>query len=143
MAMCDLASSVHGRPVSLAEIAQRQEISLSYLEQLFARLRRAGIVKSVRGPGGGYLPGAPLSDITIAQIVHAVDAEEPTGKCTPTAPHCCANRVETCQTHDLWEQLGRQIMTFLRQVSVQDVLMDRVPIVEEEMEFTLQRVGSR
>lgn len=127
MAICDLASSVDGRPVSLAGIAQRQDISLSYLEQLFARLRRAGLVKSVRGPGGGYLPGAPLDEITIAAIVQAVDAEPATATCTPGAPHCCAGIDAVCQTHDLWEQLGNQIMWFLNRVSVEDVLTGRVP----------------
>jgi len=127
MAICDLASSTSGRPVSLAEIAQRQDISLSYLEQLFARLRRAGLVKSVRGPGGGYLPGAPLDDITIAAIVHAVDSESPTGRCSPASPACCAGASEVCQTHDLWEQLGNQIMWYLNRVSVEDVLAGRVP----------------
>jgi Rrf2 family iron-sulfur cluster assembly transcriptional regulator len=113
--------------VSLAEIAERQDISLSYLEQLFARLRRAGLVKSVRGPGGGYLPGAELEDITIAAIVEAVDSEAPTGRCTPGATQCCAGIGEVCQTHDLWEQLGNQIRWFLNRVSVADVLTGRVP----------------
>lgn len=127
MAVCDLASSVNGRPVSLADIAQRQDISLSYLEQLFAKLRRAGLVKSVRGPGGGYLPGGPLGDITIASIVQAVDGESPTGRCSPGAPNCCGGIERLCQTHDLWEQLGNQILWFLNRVSVADVLSGRVP----------------
>ncbi|MDF1790846.1 MAG: Rrf2 family transcriptional regulator [Thalassobaculaceae bacterium] len=127
MAMCDLASSAQGRPISLAEIAQRQDISLSYLEQLFARLRRAGLVRSVRGPGGGYLPGKPIAEMRIAAIVQAVDNESPRNPCSPGAPHCCADKEHTCVTHDLWEQLGNQMLWFLNRVSVEDVLAGRVP----------------
>src|SRR5512138_1389090 len=73
MALCDLASHAEGRPVALADIAERQEISLSYLEQLFAKLRRGGLVRSVRGPGGGYLPARPLEDTRISDIILAVN----------------------------------------------------------------------
>lgn len=127
MAMCDLASSAQGRPISLAEIALRQDISLSYLEQLFARLRRAGLVRSVRGPGGGYLPGKALGDMRIAEIVQAVDIDTPRGNCTPGAPQCCSDKATHCQTHDLWEQLGKQMLWFLNRVTVEDVLAGRVP----------------
>ena len=120
MAICDLATSTDGRPVSLAEIAERQDISLSYLEQLFAKLRRAGVVKSVRGPGGGYLPARPLKDITIASIVAAVDHTDAAEK---------AARVAEPKpiTHDLWEQLGNQVHWFLKRVSVADGLRGEVP----------------
>ena len=127
MAMCDLASSAQGRPISLAEIALRQDISLSYLEQLFARLRRAGLVRSVRGPGGGYMPGKALGEMRIAEIVQAVDIDTPRGACTPGAPQCCADKGARCQTHDLWEQLGNQMLWFLNRVTVEDVLAGRVP----------------
>ncbi len=127
MAICDLASTTGGRPVPLAEIAERQDISLSYLEQLFARMRRAGIVNSVRGPGGGYLPGSDLSEITIASIVQAVDSDAPTGRCSPAAPGCCQGVEAPCMTHDLWEQLGNQIRWFLNRISVADVLAGEVP----------------
>jgi Rrf2 family iron-sulfur cluster assembly transcriptional regulator len=73
MAMVDLACHCRGTPVSLADIAERQEISLSYLEQLFAKLRRGGLVRSVRGPGGGYLPARPLDETRISDIILAVD----------------------------------------------------------------------
>ena len=85
MAICDLATSTDGRPVALAEIAERQDISLSYLEQLFAKLRRAGVVKSVRGPGGGYLPARPLKEITIASIVAAVEQTDAAEKAVPVS----------------------------------------------------------
>ncbi|MFX4223588.1 MAG: Rrf2 family transcriptional regulator [Thalassobaculum sp.] len=127
MAICDLAARAQGRPVSLAEIAQRQDISLSYLEQLFARLRRAGLVKSVRGPGGGYLPGKALSEIRIAAIVQAVDNGTSRGSCCPDAPQTCGGTETVCQTHELWEQLGKQMFWYLNRVTVEDVLTGNVP----------------
>lgn len=127
MAMCDLASRSGGKPVSLADIAQRQEISLSYLEQLFARLRRGGLVKSVRGPGGGYLPAAPLADISIAAIIQAVEADADRDRNAPDPSERCARAGQSCLTHDLWDQLGNQILWFLGRVSVEDVLAGRVP----------------
>lgn len=120
MAICDLATSTDGRPVALAEIAERQDISLSYLEQLFAKLRRAGVVKSVRGPGGGYLPARPLKDITIASIVAAVEQTDAAEKAVPVSE-------QKPVTHDLWEQLGNQVHWFLKRVSVADVLGGEVP----------------
>lgn len=121
MAVCDLATNTDGRPVSLAEIAERQDISLSYLEQLFAKLRRAGVVKSVRGPGGGYLPARPLNEITIASIVAAVDQTDAAAE--KVVPITSQKPV----THDLWEQLGNQVQWFLKRVSVADVLRGEVP----------------
>lgn len=127
MAICDLAERADGRPVSLADIAERQDISLSYLEQLFARLRRADLVRSVRGPGGGYLPGKAVGDITIADIVQAVDNETPRAPCGPSASQACGDRQTVCQTHELWEQLGKQMFGYLSRVSVEDVLTGNVP----------------
>lgn len=127
MAVCDLALTTDGRPVPLAEIAERQDISLSYLEQMFARLRRAGIVKSVRGPGGGYLPGGELSEITIADIVQAVDNDRAADATGSEAPKKRNEAEAQPVTHDLWEQLGNQIRWFLNRVSVADVLDGRVP----------------
>ena len=121
MAICDLATSTDGLPVALAEIAERQDISLSYLEQLFAKLRRAGVVKSVRGPGGGYLPARPLKDITIASIVAAVEQTDAAEK----KPVPVSEQKPV--THDLWEQLGNQVHWFLKRVSVADVLWGEVP----------------
>ena len=120
MAICDLATSTDGRPVALSEIAERQDISLSYLEQLFAKLRRAGVVKSVRGPGGGYLPARPLKEITIASIVAAVEQTDAAEKPVPVSE-------QKPVTHDLWEQLGNQVHWFLKRVSVADVLGGEVP----------------
>src|ERR1700704_7198994 len=89
MAMVDLAKHSGGNPVSLAEIAERQEISMSYLEQLFAKLRKGGLVKSVRGPGGGYLLAYPLEESRISDIILAVDEPIRATRCAPGSPAGC------------------------------------------------------
>ena len=96
-------------PVSLAEIADRQEISLSYLEQLFAKLRRSGLVKSVRGPGGGYRLGHQAGEIRIADIIGAVDEPMVATRCIPGLNSGCVSKSSRCLTHDLWDELGNQI----------------------------------
>ena len=126
MAIVDLARQASAKPIALAEIAERQEISLSYLEQLFAKLRRAGLVKSVRGPGGGYLLGHPAPEMRISDVILAVDEPIRATRCTPGSPMGCMALAKRCETHDLWEELGRQIHLFLSAVSVQDVVNKRV-----------------
>jgi Rrf2 family iron-sulfur cluster assembly transcriptional regulator len=135
MALVDLAnqegSTGTSTPICLADIAQRQQLSLSYLEQLFGKLRRAGLVRSARGPGGGYRLARSAAEIAIADIVAAVDepikatrCEIGSGGCMIAAqPLGCA---EKCQTHDLWFELGRQIALFLRGLSLADVVEGRV-----------------
>ena len=127
MAMADLArhSTANGseRSVSLAEIATRQEISLSYLEQLFSRLRRAGLVKSVRGPGGGYRLAARSDQTWVAEIVLAVDEPIRATRCSGQGtPRGCMAGGERCITHDLWEGLGQEIHRYLASVSLADVI---------------------
>lgn len=127
MAMADLAGHQGTtRPVSLAEIAKRQEISLSYLEQLFAKLRKGGLVKSVRGPGGGYRLSRPAGEVRIADIILAVDEPMTATRCEPGSPKGCTGTTSRCLTHDLWEELGRQIHVFLASVSLADVVERRV-----------------
>jgi Rrf2 family iron-sulfur cluster assembly transcriptional regulator len=126
MAMADLAANSGGRPVSLAEIAERQEISLSYLEQLFGKLRRGGLVKSVRGPGGGYLLSRSSEQTRISDIVIAVDEPLRATRCVPGSPVGCSRNSGRCLTHDLWEELGNQIYMFLSSVSLEDVVAQRV-----------------
>ena len=113
MAMADLARRERdiARAVTLSDIATRQEISLSYLEQLFARLRRKGLVKSTRGPGGGYRLARTADDTTIADIVHAVDEPLRATRCKQAKG--CMIRGERCLTHDLWADLGDQIEHYL------------------------------
>ena len=126
MAMVDLAGQAGGKPVALADIAERQEISLSYLEQLFGKLRKGGLVRSVRGPGGGYLLSRDPEEIRIADIIMAVDELIKATRCTPGSPIGCHLDKSRCMTHDLWEELGNQIYLFLSSVSVADVCNRRV-----------------
>jgi len=127
MAMADLAGHEGAtRPISLAEIAERQEISLSYLEQLFAKLRRGGLVRSVRGPGGGYRLSRPAVDVRVADIILAVDEPISATRCKSGSPIGCTGTTTRCVTHDLWEELGRQIHVFLSSVSLADVVERRV-----------------
>ena len=126
MALVDLANHGDERPTSLAEIAERQEISLSYLEQLFAKLRRGGLVKSVRGPGGGYLLANKPEETRIADIILAVDEPIRATRCTPGQPHGCRANKSRCTTHDLWEELGNQIYLYLSSVTVADVVHRRI-----------------
>ncbi|HEX6978538.1 MAG TPA: Rrf2 family transcriptional regulator [Alphaproteobacteria bacterium] len=126
MAMVDLASHSGGNPVALADIAERQEISLSYLEQLFAKLRRGGLVKSVRGPGGGYLLAHRMEDTRISDIILAVDEPIRATRCVPGSPNGCRSNKSRCLTHDLWEELGNQIHLYLSSVSLADVCNRRV-----------------
>jgi Rrf2 family iron-sulfur cluster assembly transcriptional regulator len=126
MAMADLARNGAERAVSLAEIATRQEISLSYLEQLFARLRRSGLVKSVRGPGGGYRLAKDCGDTWVSEIVLAVDEPLRATRCAVKgSPRGCMLGGERCITHDLWDGLGREIHRYLSSVSLQDVIQRR------------------
>ena len=126
MAMADLARNGADRAVSLAEIAARQEISLSYLEQLFARLRRGGLVMSVRGPGGGYRLARDAAMTWVSEIVLAVDAPLRATRCAVKAsPRGCMLSGERCITHDLWDGLGREIHRYLASVSLDDVVNRR------------------
>ena len=126
MAMVDLACHCNGAPVCLADIAERQEISLPFLEQLFAKLRRGGLVKSVRGPGGGYLLAHHRDDTRIADIILAVDEPIHAVRCTPGAVTGCRIDRSRCLTHDLWEELSNQIHLYLNSVSLGDVCERRI-----------------
>jgi len=125
MAMVDLAEASRERPVPLGEIASRQEISLSYLEQLFAKLRKAGVVTSVRGPGGGYQLARATGETRIADIMMAVEEPVDVTRCRH-ATRGCMEGGRRCVTHDLWDELGRHIHLFLSGVTLEDVLQRRV-----------------
>ncbi|HTW54001.1 MAG TPA: Rrf2 family transcriptional regulator [Stellaceae bacterium] len=126
MAMVDLAQHSGNGPVCLSDIAERQEISLSYLEQLFAKLRRHGLVRSVRGPGGGYLLAHERNATRISDIILAVDEPIEAIRCKPGATLGCRGDRSRCLTHDLWEELGNQIHLFLSSVTLGDVCEKRV-----------------
>ncbi|HEY9236492.1 MULTISPECIES: Rrf2 family transcriptional regulator [Phenylobacterium] len=130
MAMADLArrqaSLADGdRAVTLADIAQRQQISLSYLEQLFARLRRRGLVTSLRGPGGGYLLAKDAAETNIADIVLAVDEPLRATRCR-TQGKGCMLKGERCITHDLWDEMGRHLESYLASVTLADLVAGRL-----------------
>ncbi|HMV71446.1 MAG TPA: Rrf2 family transcriptional regulator [Pseudomonadales bacterium] len=118
-AMLDLALHESTGPVSLADIARRQEISLSYLEQLFARLRRAGLVGSVRGPGGGYRLGRVHSEIDVAQIIDAVNETYDTVGCQGIES---CDRGRMCLTQTLWYDLSGRIHSFLSAITLADLV---------------------
>ncbi|UYG07307.1 Rrf2 family transcriptional regulator [Halomonas sp. M4R1S46] len=114
-AMLDLTMNADAGPISLADISRRQEISLSYLEQLFARLRRGGLVDSVRGPGGGYLLAMPPETISVARVIDAVNESVDTTRCGGLSD---CQQGDTCLTHHLWSELSEQIHGFLDGVTL-------------------------
>jgi Rrf2 family iron-sulfur cluster assembly transcriptional regulator len=124
MAMADLAQAANDGPVTLSDIASRQSISLSYLEQLFAKLRRADIVRSVRGPGGGYQLSREPEAIRISDIIMSVDEPLRATRCSETKG--CLADGRRCVTHDLWDELSRHIYLFLSSVTLSDVLERRL-----------------
>jgi Rrf2 family iron-sulfur cluster assembly transcriptional regulator len=117
-AMLDLALHTGEQPVSLAEISERQDISLSYLEQLFSKLRKAGLVVSMRGPGGGYQLNGRPEDVAIADIISAVDENVDATRCNGMGD-CQDNK--RCLTHDLWMDLSNQIRAFLSEITLADM----------------------
>lgn len=119
-AMIDLALRQHEGPVTLAGISERQKISLSYLEQLFGKLRRHQLVSSVRGPGGGYCLTRPLNAISVAEIIHAVDESLDATECGGNDP--CKERTEPCMTHKLWSSLTAKMFEYLGSVSLADLV---------------------
>lgn len=123
-AMLDLALHSQKNPVTLTDIATRQTISLSYLEQLFARLRHSGMVKGVRGPGGGYTLSRQAKDINVAEIITAVDEKIDATKCEGKGD--CQNG-QPCLTHVLWLDLSDQIRNYLSSISLDDI-MKREPV---------------
>lgn len=118
-AMLDLALHVHEGPVTLAGISERQGISLSYLEQLFTRLRKHGLVASTRGPGGGYSLSRPADEIAVAEVVTAVDESVDATRCGGRADCQDGNR---CLTHELWAELSEQIYSFLSDITLGDLV---------------------
>jgi len=133
-AMLDLALHGEQGPVSLAEISTRQEISLSYLEQLFSKLRRNGLVISTRGPGGGYSVARDLAQVPVSEIISAVNESVDATQCAGKE-NCHSHG--RCLTHDLWEGLSEQIEEFLSSVSLQDMIdrhrVQNVPIIQENV----------
>jgi Rrf2 family transcriptional regulator, iron-sulfur cluster assembly transcription factor len=124
-AMIDLALREHTGPVALAAISARQQISLSYLEQLFGKLRRQQLVESTRGPGGGYSLGRKADEITVADIILAVDEPLDATGCAGKE-NCMGDDSGRCMTHDLWASLNSKMLEFLSSVSLRNLVNDQV-----------------
>ena len=118
-AILDLAFHSTSGPVTLSDISKRQDISLSYLEQLFTRLRKQALVRSTRGPGGGYSLNRPANEIAVAEVVSAVDEIVDTTRCSG-ANNC--HDGQQCLAHELWDDLSEQIYGFLDEISLQDLM---------------------
>ena len=112
--------------VTLSEISERQDISLAYLEQLFSRLRRHGLVTSVRGPGGGYRLAKPAAEMRVSEIMSAVDETLQAADCAEDIGQGCGGAREVCLTHDLWAQLSAHVHVFLHGVTLEDVISKRL-----------------
>ncbi len=125
-AMLDISLHCKEKPVSLAEISERQDISLSYLEQLFSKLRKHGLVDSMRGPGGGYRLSREPSEIAMSEIIMAVDENVDLSKCGGQG-NCKQNG--RCLTHDLWMDLSHRIQSFLDDISLEE-MMSRADVIE-------------
>ena len=121
MAMADLATYSKEKPVSLSEISARQNISLAYLEQLFARLKNKKLVKSSRGSQGGYVLEKPATDIKISNIFYAVNEEIKTLNCKKDSKKGCNNKSVKCITHDLWDDLENHINNFFENIKLADL----------------------
>lgn len=118
-AILDIALNADNEPVNLSDISERQHISLSYLEQLFAKLRRHGLVKSVRGPGGGYQLGMAKNEISVGMIIAAVNENINVTRCLGQGD--CKNGTQ-CLTHTLWDELSQRIANFLDEITLADLV---------------------
>ena len=134
-AMLDLALHQGQGPINLSDISSRQDISLSYLEQLFSRLRKQGLVSSSRGPGGGYSLGRDAAAISVADVISAVDETVDATRCHGKK-NCHGE--ERCLTHELWEELSDQITSFLSDISLESLVERRsIRQVSEKREHVL------
>tara|TARA_B100000780_G_C20921487_1_gene367111 strand:- start:249 stop:671 length:423 start_codon:yes stop_codon:yes gene_type:complete len=122
MAMADLASNEDLKPVSLNEIATRQNISLSYLEQLFSKLRNNHLVRSVRGPHGGYILVKKAKEIPLSSIIFAVDEEVKTLNCKKDSKKGCGGKSVKCITHNLWDDLEKHINSFFENKNLNELI---------------------
>lgn len=120
-AMADMAAYGNQAPVPLSDIAVRQGLSLAFLEQIFVRLRKAGLVESRRGAGGGYLLSRGPEELTVSDIVRAVDEEIRSTACVPGETTGCTGTSARCLTHHLWSGLDREIETYLDGISLADI----------------------
>ncbi|NNC36926.1 MAG: Rrf2 family transcriptional regulator [Acidimicrobiales bacterium] len=135
MAVTDIAVNGGDTAVSLSDISVRQDISLSFLEQLFGKLRKSGIVDSVRGANGGYVLAQPVDKILLGSVMHAVEEEVQTKRCSGLeAGLSCTGKGLKCLSHDLWQAMEDHIEGFFSAISIQDVLDQKFPIYQPELE---------
>jgi Rrf2 family iron-sulfur cluster assembly transcriptional regulator len=127
-AMVDLAQQEHGGPVALSDISIRQNLPLNFLEQLFSKLKKAGLVCSVRGQKGGYALAKAAEEITVTLIVQAVEESLKTTACTPGSEVSCKGASSRCLTHDLWAGLEREIQNYLSSVTLLDICEKKLAI---------------
>ena len=125
IALIDVAQNSGQGPVPLADVAERQKISLSYLEQLFGKLRRAELVESTRGPGGGYSLGRAAEEITVADVILAVDEPLDATGCGGSE-NCMGDDAGKCMTHDLWSTLNQKMLDFLCSVTLKKLVDDQL-----------------
>lgn len=129
-AMFEIAKGYARGPITIKEIAERQELSVPYLEQILNRLRRGGFIKSQKGPGGGYVLSKKPADISVSEILKSLEGPIAITHCLgPTAKGC--NRVERCVARLLWKSLGERIEQFLKTMSLKDLLKEGVRIEGE------------
>ena len=133
MAMADLAKNYVEEPTSLAEISLRQGISISYLEQLFLKLRKNNLVQSTRGPSGGYVLSKPPEEIKLLSIINAVDEKIKTLKCRKESKRGCNHKSFKCITHNLWDDLEIHINKFFEDNTLNDILFKEVRNNSEEL----------
>lgn len=139
-AMLDLTIHHNEGPITLADISQRQGISLSYLEQLFSKLRKKGLVDSARGPGGGYRLSRPATEVTVAEIIMAVDEKVDAMRCK--GQKNCKDE-KPCLTHQLWADLSDQIYDFLNGISLAKVVEKRAKEASQEVAARQEKSGRR
>lgn len=122
MAIVDMGLHSKGSPISLQKISDRQNIALNYLEQIFAKLRKEGVVISVKGPGGGYVLNSPIEEIKLSTIIIAVDGSFKMTRCSQGEK--CTPLGGKCPTHFIWKGLGKRVLDYFSEISVYDVVKD-------------------
>ena len=142
-AMFDLASHFKNSPVPLRQISEREGISLNYLEQLFLKLRRAGLVESVRGPGGGYLLKKEPKEIRISDIARAVEESLAPISCIESHKNPKCHRISTCIPRLLWKELGEKILGFLDSMTLADLLQTRQRELQPQKRLSADEAGKR
>ena len=124
--LIDIANVAANSPVNLADISIRQNISISYLEQIFAKLKNAGIVNAIKGPGGGYVLAKGLDQINIKHVIDAVEEKMMMTQCGNDLKKSCLKNNTKCSTHNLWHNLSNHINSYLNSISIKDVIENRL-----------------